>query len=54
MSDESSGLCGGRIRRRGGGRVSVFERGLPLSDDVYEVSTVLRVRLVDNDRHFSC
>lgn len=33
------------------GKISIFDRGFLFSDGVYEVSAVLRGRLVDNDAH---
>ena len=34
-------------------KVSVFDRGLLFGDGVYEVSAVLRGRLIDNERHLT-
>ncbi len=35
------------------GKVSIFDRGFLFADGVYEVSTVIKGRLVDNDAHLS-
>lgn len=34
-------------------KVSIFDRGLLFGDSVYEVSAVLRGRLIDNERHLA-